>query len=97
MKYNVVYDDEYDKVDVIDVPPVLKYDFYWIYRYFLDLEPEEFEEKFWFRDLYGRRCIGVNTDLFVEWVNERYCSGKEKIVILEKGVPFCPNYPVIEF
>ena len=85
-----------DDVDVIAIPDYLYEEIDRLAEEFLDWKAPEDDWDYWC-DLNGRKFPMTGAKGFVKWLNNFYCHGEEKAIIVEKNVVYTPNYKMVEF
>ena len=84
VRINLVYDDVFDDADILLVPEwVAEQAYYWPMRY-----------GEW---LISQGCHNMETDAFVEWLNQQIIHDDEKALILMQHVSVNPENPRIDF
>lgn len=95
-RVNIVFDNYLDDVDIIEVPndilPILEK----IVQEFFSWVPTTKDSDYW-TVIDGQKCLAVETDGFIKWLNNSYCQKAEKACILFRHTTYCPEYVTIEF
>lgn len=109
--YEYDYDETTDsiinigKVDILLVPDfvcnnlnsIVPNFFDWVSREVYHAEKSKHPE-YWTYLSDGSACIGINSEHFVNWLNDNYfsCENQKSIVVKVETV-YDPNYPLVEF
>ena len=98
IKVNVIYDDVYDDVDIIEVPETIFSRLDSIVREFLEWKRDApiCDEDYW-TEINDRTYSVLETKGFVKWLNMIYCNEDESVAILKQHTDYCPLYECIEF
>ena len=96
-KYNLVFDDDLDHVDILGIPDNLVCQIDFLSQKYLDWCPPDdnpnYRWTFW--DAIKLPVKGGND--FVYWLNEEYCQGDERAFVELSDTCYNPQYPIIEF
>ena len=97
-KIIVLYDENYNDVDILSVPDRIAScinDYGQSYCRWL--ESAEVDPKL-YTTVNGVKCIILETDGFVDWLNSTVLKDEEnKAISLESHVSFVEGYPILEF
>ena len=98
VRINIIYDDVYDDVDIIEIPQNLLCRLDSIVRDFLEWKHKApADDKDYWTVINGRTCSVLETEGFVKWLNITYCNGEDKAIIVKQHTDYCPTYESIEF
>ncbi|MBQ4562351.1 MAG: hypothetical protein IJA55_08510 [Clostridia bacterium] len=95
---NIVYDEEYNDTDIISVPEEIFNNLNTVVNEFmayLDYAPKD-DIDYWV-EIDGILCSNLETVGFIKWLNNTYCAGKEKAVIVKQHTDYDPKYKTIEW
>lgn len=92
---NILYDGQYDDVDIIRIPANMIGRINNLAQEYLDWLPPNDDTDNWVV-INDKKCMSKGALGFVKWLNSRYCLNN-KASIASRNVPFCPDYPTIEF
>lgn len=95
-KINIIYDGNYDDVDIISIPDHIFLKSREIVQEFLLWEAPEEDSDYWMVLENKRYCV-VETKGFVKWLNTFYCGELEKAHIVKEKTHYCSEYDIIEF
>lgn len=93
---NIVYDDVFDDADIIAVPDEIVSDIEKIGQEFMCWSPPESDDEYWVI-VDGRKCLAMETDGFLKWLNSNCCQNTEKAYVIARNTNYCPGYKIIEF
>lgn len=93
---NLVFDDEFDDVDIISVPNEIASKIEEIAHEFLCWIPTTNDKEYWITED-GRKVLVAETDGFIKWLNTFYCKSKEKAFVVERKTRYYPQYKTINF
>lgn len=94
----VVFDDEFDDVDIILVPDDIADNIecvVWEFNQWLRM-PEN-RSRFVIRIIDGYEMISINTEEFVWWLNQFRIDAAQKAIILIQHTELVSDYPRAEF
>ena len=92
---NILYDGQYDDVDIISIPSNMIGCIDKLAQEYLDWTPPDDDVDNWVI-INNKRCMSKGSLGFVNWLNSMYCVN-EKASIVSENVSFCPSYSTIEF
>lgn len=91
---NVLYDGQYNDVDIIAIPSNIVENISDLAQEYLDWVPsDDFDG--WVI-INNKKCLSKGADGFVKWLNS-VCCFDVKSYVVRKNVVFCPTYPTVEF
>lgn len=93
---NIIFDDDFEDVDIISVPDEIIPKIEEIGQEFLYWDPPESDSDYWIV-IDGIKHQVTETDGFIKWLNSHYCQNTEKACIIARNTNYCPEYKVIEF
>lgn len=94
--FNIVFDGDFDDVDIIAVPNEIALKMEQIGQEFLYWLPSAKEEDYW-TIINGKTCLVAETTGFVKWLNVFYCKSLEKAYVEKKHTKYNPLYRIIDF
>ena len=95
---NVVFDGDYEDVDIILVPESIVDEIEIYLQSFFDWATDTpNRKKYEVTDQFGRIVVSLGTVEFVNWLNQCILAPPEQAGILEQHTTFLANKPVIEF
>lgn len=95
-KVNIVFDNVFEDADIIAIPDEIVPQIDVIGQEFLDWVPTTTDSDYW-TIVDGRKCLSVETDGFIKWVNSSYCLNIEKAYVVTRNTDYYPQYKIIEF
>ena len=95
-KINIIFDDDFDDVDIIMVPDEIVSKIEEIGQEFLDWIPSAKDSDYW-TIVNGRKCLVAETDGFIKWLNSFYCQKLEKAYVIARNTNYCPKHKIINF
>ncbi|MBQ3183777.1 MAG: hypothetical protein IJB24_04425 [Clostridia bacterium] len=98
VKINIVYDDHYEDTDIISVPEEIFNNLNTVVNEFmayLDYAPKD-DIDYWV-EIDGILCSNLETVGFIKWLNNTYCTGKEKALIIKQHTKYDSRYETIEW
>ena len=97
-KINVIFDDEFDDVDILLVPDDVAYNIVHVVQAFNQwlLLPDN-RSRFVVEVINGYEVIGIETEEFLWWLNNIHIKAAQKAIILERHTTLIRNYPCAEF
>ncbi len=95
-KVNIVFDGFLDDADIIAIPDEIASKIKAISQEFLDWAPNAKDSEYW-TIIDGRKCLVIETDGFIKWINSNYCLTTEKAYVVAQNTTYCPQYKTIEF
>ncbi len=95
-RVNIVFDDIFDDADIIAIPDEIFSHIEEIGQNFLHwvLTTEDPDYR---KIINGRKCIIVESDGFIKWINATYCNSLEKSYVLARNTDYDPTLKIIEF
>lgn len=97
-KINVIFDDEFNDVDILLVPDDVAYNIEHVVQEFNQwLSLPDNRSRFVVEVINGYRVIGIGTEEFLWWLNNIQIKAEPKAAILEQHTKLIPNYPCAEF
>ena len=97
-KVNVVFDEDYNDVDIILVPISISEEIENYLQCFFDWATAiPNREKYEITDQFGKTVVSLGTFEFVNWLNEHVLVFPEYATILEQHTEYLPDASVIEF
>lgn len=92
-KINLVYEDDYDDVDILLVPDYVAEDIQKILQEFFDWVAIP-ENGFRFKiELNGEKVLSIDTSEVVWWLENHVIKEGESVEVLKQHTTFCPEYP----
>ena len=95
---NIVYEEQYEDTDIISLPDEIYADLNSIineFMAFLKYAPKD-DSDYWI-EIDGVLCSVLETVGFIKWLNNTYCMGTEKAVIIKQHTDYDPKYDMIEW
>ena len=95
---NIVYEEEYNDTDIIALPDEIYDNLNKIVDEFiayLKYAPKD-DIDYWV-EIDGVLCSNLETVGFIKWLNNTYCTGKQKAVIVKQHTNYVPEYETIEW
>ena len=96
-KINLVFDDEYDDVDILLVPKAIADNIDAVVNEFFSWTAIPENGQRFVAEAFGKTVLGIDTKEFIWWLNEIKISGDEKAQVLEEHTSYCPEYPRADF
>ena len=97
-RINLLYDLEYDDVDILLVPDYIADNIESIVRHFnIWLQDSKNAQPFLKTDNKGMRYLNIETEDFLWWINNVIITDGCKAEIEKQHVPYSNEYPVAEF
>ena len=97
-KINIVFDDEFDDVDILLVPDDIADNIENVVQEFFNwVEIPENRKRFVVRIIDGYEIISFATEEFIWWLNEIKIQTPPKAEILIQHTKYIPDYPSAEF
>ena len=93
---NIVFDGEFDDVDIIAVPDNITNNIVDISKEFLEWVCVV-KGGSYTKTVNGHTYINAETDGFIEWLNSYYCTGFKKAYVVARNTSYHPLYKSIEF
>lgn len=98
INFNILYEDDENDVDIICVPEVISSQMENIAQEFLDWLPNaDAENNLYWKEINGDKCNICETDGFIEWLNNNYCSASQKAYIVAQHVCLHDEYDNVVF
>ena len=95
-KVNVIFDNSFDDADIIAIPDEIASRIETIGQEFLDWVLTAKNSDYWV-NMDGQKCLVIETDGFIKWLNSRYCSNIEEAYLVTRNTNSCPLYKSLEF
>ena len=97
-KINIVFDDNYENIDILSVPNNIAESIEQVVREFnVWLSIPENSRRFLVNYADEIEVLDINTEEFIWWLNNVRIVGIEKATIVEQHTSFVPTYPIAEF
>ena len=94
---NLLYDDDYDDVDIICVPDAVANNIGSVVGKFQRwIADERNVHSYWTTSRLGFKSLAIDTDAFIWWLNEHY-NDCESAYIVYQHVKYCEELPTAEF
>lgn len=94
--FNILYEGDKEDVDIICVPNSVAEKIKTLTQMFLDWLPNAEDEIYW-ETINGRKVSVCETDGFIKWLNDNYCTTIPKSYVVIRHSKICNEYDVIEF
>ena len=98
-KVNIIYDDEFQDVDIIAIPDDIFGDVDKLGALFIQwvIESAPKDDRDYWSIKNGEYLLIIETIGLVKWLNNHYCKNGSKAYIVEQHTSYCSEYQSIEF
>lgn len=97
MLINILYEGDYSDCDLIWVPDIIGRDIETYGQQFCDWLNTASVSNEYFIKIDEKICIGLETEGFVNWINNHILKGDQLSYIVKQHVEFNSDYNVVEF
>ena len=97
MLVNITYFDCNEDADIINVPANIYNEIEIYGQQFCDWISSENIDDEYYVIIDGRKCINLETDGFVNWLNKYVCPDNDKASIVKQHTKLDPAYKTVDF
>lgn len=97
-KINLVYEYDYDDVDIALVPNEIADNIEMVVTEFeCWIKCPENSKMFLLTNSHGKEVLGIDTKEFIWWLNNVRINNNQTASVLEQHTTYCPQFPMADF